>query len=90
MMFERVMPIVKLKLDSQLTGESKEVIELMRTAHAKMFESFEEKNEQQKKPLKRQRSKSCTGYAWRSSRQTSNVPNKNSKKRTKNLIAITT
>ena len=52
MMFERVMPIVKLKLDSQLTGESKEVIELMRTAHAKMFESFEEKKRAAEKALK--------------------------------------
>lgn len=52
MMFERVMPIIKLKLDSQLTGESKEVIELMRTAHAKMFESFEEKKRAAEKALK--------------------------------------
>ena len=52
LMFERVMPIVKLKLDSQLTGESKEVIELMRTAHAKMFESFEEKKRAVEKALK--------------------------------------
>lgn len=52
MMFERVMPIVKLKLDSQLTGESKEVIELMRTAHAKMFERFEEKKRAAEKALK--------------------------------------
>lgn len=52
MMFERVMPIVKLKLDSQLTGESKEVIELMRTAHAKMFGRFEEKKRAAEKALK--------------------------------------